>query len=83
MEMLTTPFAESLSKLVNRHLHKGHSIPAFLSAVTLALHESTEQSEDDEDDDEDNEDNETEEDEDDEEEEEQEESDAPEEIELD
>lgn len=77
--MLTTPFAESLSKLVNRHLHRGHSIPAFLSAVTLALHDSTEHSDDDEDD-EDDDDGETEEDEDNEEEEEQEDSDGPEEI---
>lgn len=91
MEMLTTPFAESLSKLVDRHLHKGHSIPAFLSAVTLALHASSEQSDDDEDDedeeedeDEDNEDNEAEEEEEEvEDEEEDDDDDSPEEIELD
>ncbi|KAL0271209.1 UNVERIFIED_CONTAM: hypothetical protein PYX00_008378 [Menopon gallinae] len=52
MEMLGTPFAESLSKLVDEHLHKGNSIPAFLAAVTLSLYSSNEQSEEDDDDDE-------------------------------
>lgn len=49
MELLGTPFAESLSKLVDEHLHKGNSIPAFLAAVTLSLYSPTEQSEEDDD----------------------------------
>ncbi|KAK6632605.1 hypothetical protein RUM43_013373 [Polyplax serrata] len=49
MEMLGTTFAESMPKLVDEYLHKGNSIPAFLSAVTLELYGLSAQSDDDND----------------------------------
>jgi len=45
MEMLETKYTETLSELVNEHLHENNSIPCFLSAVTLNLHNAMDNSE--------------------------------------
>lgn len=42
MEMLETPFTNTLSELVNEYLHRKSSIPCFLSAVTLNLYQQNE-----------------------------------------
>lgn len=81
--MLGTSFAESMSKLVDEYLHKGNSIPAFLSAVTLELYGSGAMSDDDGEGDEDDEDDDDDDENDKDEYVLQEKSDSPEEIELD
>ncbi|KAG8280544.1 Mitotic spindle assembly checkpoint protein MAD1 [Homalodisca vitripennis] len=37
MELLETPFSATCSELIDLHLHQQHSIPVFLSALTMNL----------------------------------------------
>ena len=37
MELLETPFSQTLSELIDLHLKQHHSIPVFLASVTVDL----------------------------------------------